>query len=302
MMYSSINSTATLNAMLRQEKKGYKCEDYFHPEQHSDKDMTFVALHNREVNRNNREKMVDWYNEVAECCNFSCETVAIATSCLDRFVATKIGFRALVNSSFFRLAGMTALYITVKIYEVEVMDPGMLSKLSQGLYTEDDIEKMEVRMLSALEWRVNPPTALAFVRQFLDMIHSLASMNSITMNNVYDLSQIQIKLALRNSRLVATQNSTIAFASLVNSLRNVSDLDRQTIEFIGYRISKVTGIDWYSEDFKDAEWITHANIDERSCSKFKVQINTQSHSIGKFTDSTAENSPRSLTRFVGSII
>jgi len=302
---SSSDSTPTIEAMLRQEKKGYKCENYLYQEQHSDKDMISVAIHNREFNRNNREKMIDCYNQVAECCNFSSETVAIATSCLDRFVATKTGSMSLVDSSFFRLAGMTALYTTVKIYEVDVMDPGMLSKLSQGLYTKDDIEKMEIKMLSALEWRVNPPTALAFVRQFLDTIRSLTSMNSITMNNVYDLCQIQTELALRDSRLIAVPNSATAFASLMNSLKIVSSFNRQSIEFIGCHISKITSIDWCSKDFKDAECIIHANIDEGSCDKFKSNTIIQQYGIGEITGpikksfkglSSSENSPRSLTR------
>merc|ERR1712032_1410858 len=131
---------------------------------------------------------------------------------------------------------------------------------------------MEFTMLSALNWRVNPPTALSFIRQFLDIINSLVSINSITMKNVYDLSQIQTGLALKDSRLITVPNSNIAFAALMNSLKSISTFDRQTIEFIGCHISKITGIDWYSEDFMDVEYILYANTDEGRCGKFKLNI------------------------------
>jgi len=306
LLYKSNHTTSTIEAMLRQEEKGYSCKDYLHQQQSFEENTATFALHNRETNSNNREKMIDWYYQIAECCHFNSNTMAIATSCLDRFLATKIGSRALVDSKYFQLAGLTALYIAVKIYEVEVMDPKILSKLSQGLYTKDDIEKMERKILSALEWRVNPPTALAFVREFLEIIPSFAPTNGTTMNGVYELSRIQIELALRNNRSITIKNSTIAFASLMNSLNSVSNFNTQTIELIGCHISKITRIDWCSEDFKNTEYLIHANIDKESCINFKCITNFRPRSIGNTKESTknsckelstSENSPRSLTKY-----
>jgi len=284
------NTTSTTEAMLQQEKTGYACKDYLHQQQDFDGNVMTGALHSRTINGNHRKSMVDWYYQIAEFCNLNYETLAVATSYLDRFIATETGSKALIDSSYFQLAGMTALYIAVKIYEADVIDPSILSKLSHGLYSIDKIESMEMEILVALKWRVNPPTALAFVRQFLEIIPSYATTYSSTMNDiVYELSQMQTELSLRDNRLIAVRNSTIAFASLMNALESISCLDRQTLGLIGCHISKIINIDWCSKDFMDIKCLMHSNINEGDYDDLKCNTIIQPHSVSNIADSTTKS-------------
>jgi hypothetical protein len=60
--------------------------------------------------------------------------------------------------------------MAVKIHEPEAMDPDTVSTLSRGTYSAHDIENMELQILKALEWRVNPPTSVSFARQLLALL------------------------------------------------------------------------------------------------------------------------------------
>jgi len=306
--FSNTILTTTTKAMLRQEERGYICKDYLHQQHKFDANNMTGALHRRVLNGNNRRNMIDWYYQVADFCHLNYETLEVATSYLDRFIATETGSKALTDSDYFQLAGMTSLYTAVKIYEVEVMDLAILSKLSHGLYSEEEIERTEMEILTALQWRVNPPTALAFVRRFLHIIPSYAaktttsnstSTSTSTMNDtIYNLSQIQTELSLRDNRLLTVRNSTIAFASLMNSLESISCLDRQTIELIGCHISNITSIDCCSKYFMDIKSLLHSNIDQGCYDSSECHTNIQSHSAGSSVkDSTTKSySKQSLSQ------
>eukprot|EP00957_Ditylum_brightwellii_P069304 5261454-Ditylum_brightwellii.AAC.1 len=114
--------------------------------------------------------MVTWFQQIVDHCGFDRESVLIATSYLDRFLMTKSGVPALHNKNTFQLVAMTCLYIAIKLFEPEVINPAIVSFLSENLYSEKQITEMEMVILSALQWRVQPPTALAFVRHFLALV------------------------------------------------------------------------------------------------------------------------------------
>jgi len=208
-----------------------------------------------------REKMIEWCYQMAEFCKFDGETVAIAISYLDRFVGnTEIGSHALYDLSIFQCAAMTALYTAVKINEPAVINAKIVSNLSQGTYTEEQIERMEFNMLQALEWRVNPPTAIAFVRQFLEILPSNILCDQGTRDTIYEISKYQIELALRNSRFLGVKNSIIALASFMNALESIRYLDRRAVEFIERNIPHVLNVDLCSKKFMDAQIVLYNNV------------------------------------------
>lgn len=276
----------------------------------------------------NRQKMIDWYFQIAKFCNFNTETVSIATSYLDRFVAATVrttktttkgesgigvgvgsNNEFLVNdASHFQLAGMTAFYIAVKIHETEKMDLTILSNLSQGIYTQYEFESMEIQMLNVLQWSLNPPTELEFVRQFLCILSSSDRLKLITTNGhdgdgdnnniyhyssltmiikdkIYELSKFQTELSLKDHRLITTKKSIIAFALFINSLESSAFFhhrhNRNLIGDIGCFLSNITNIDMCSTEFLEAKYLLRVSLNE------EIYSNSNDHHHGD--DSKSEN-------------
>merc|ERR1712224_844155 len=104
-----------------------------------------------------RKTMARWAYSIADLCQYKKETIAIALNVLDRFLSTTIGRNVLFDRSQFQLATMTAIYSSVKIHEQQVMPPQLVSSLSRSVHSIPAIEAMELKMLMAIEWRINPP-------------------------------------------------------------------------------------------------------------------------------------------------
>ncbi|CAB9512891.1 diatom-specific cyclin [Seminavis robusta] len=228
---------STLEAMRRQECTGYKCEDYLHSKlqksfsptsaidamfmtNFADQQGSTMTQEDIMVCINNRSKMAQWCMTLMDACQLSRETVTIAMSYLDRFLATPTGSECIEDSAAFQLACMTALYSAIKIHEEKAISPEVLSTISRGFYSKQDMEAMEWRMLQALQWRVNVPTPLAFVREYLQMIPS-AVLTDACKDQLLTLVKIQTELAVANYSFVTIKPSSIGFAALMNALEVV---------------------------------------------------------------------------------
>lgn len=226
MSFQQEQPTSTLAAMCQQESTSYKCEDYLHCRAQSPSSSVmdhFFAKNNTpamthediQVCINNRSKMASWCMTLMDACHLNRETVSIAMNYLDRFLATpEHGMDCLEDSATFQLACMTALYSAIKIHEEKAISPEVLSTISRGYYSKKDMEHMEWKMLNALQWRVNVPTPLAFVREFL---HELPY-DAATKNHILSLCQVQTELTVSDYNFVTVKPSSIAFAALVNAM------------------------------------------------------------------------------------
>jgi hypothetical protein len=229
-------AVSRMEAMRYQEETIYASSDYLEP----------ASYHSRPLHHSNgyevdtimfdvdaecRTKMAIWCYQVIDFCKFSRETAQISMSYLDRYLLTDEGSVALFDRSLFQLASMTALYTAVKIHEPEAMDPKLVANLSRGLYTIDEIEEMERDMLTALDWRVNPPTSLSYCREFLKIIPD-EILDSSMRETVYELSKVQIELSVREHAYIAVKPSTTAFCSFMNAIESLV-YDEQVLTYIG---------------------------------------------------------------------
>ena len=112
--------------------------------------------------------MVNWSNSVADFCKYSRDTVAISIHNMDRYFAKQpLGLH---DKRKFQLIAMACLYMAIKVNEPEAIDPSTVSRLSKGVYSDVEIEIAEREIITALQWRVNPPTAVAFAEQYLKLL------------------------------------------------------------------------------------------------------------------------------------
>ena len=238
------DAVASIEAMLIQEESGYKTEDYMSQAQPE------VRMHRgpqqQSVDTECRSKMSEWCFQVVDFCKFNRETVAIAMSYLDRFLMTPEGHDALKDRKVFQLAAMTSLYTAIKIHEPEAMEPKVVSSLSRGAYTEDEVTAMEQTILSAIKWRMNPPTAMAFIHHFLCLLPH-GAMTEIETAGVIELAKFQTELAVNAYEFVGVNASTIALASLTNAL-HCSDLDCVVESKLLANISRVANINCHCDE------------------------------------------------------
>ena len=184
-----------LSAMKKQEESGYHTKAGQYDDAPVDPQCRFL--------------MADWCSKIADFCNFSHDTVAIAVHNMDRYVAQRP--LVLNDRREFQLVAMTCLYTAVKVNEPEAIDPKCVSNLSKGVYSKKEIEEAESDIITALQWRINPPTAMAFADSYLKLLPSCPT-------QVLDIVRAQVHVAVMDSCFLGTSNSCIAMEAVSNAL------------------------------------------------------------------------------------
>jgi len=224
-------AVATIVAMRHQEDTGYLSRDFLR--------QPHLRQLTLDVDADCRTKMAAWSYQVVDFCKFNRESVEIAINYLDRYLLTPAGTRAMQDRSVFQLAAMTSLYTAVKIHEPEAMDPKLVSSLSRGTYSPQDVEKMEQILLQALHWRVNPPTALSFVRMFLDLVPAEV-MDEETRTVAYSIIKFQTELAVSEYDFIHVKASVTAYCSLMNSLEVL--VEPKVSKYVSIILQEAAGI------------------------------------------------------------
>ena len=178
-----------------------------------------------------RSKMCQWSYQLTDMTSLSRLAVSRAMHYLDRFLATsythnnKHALQALHNKREYQLASMTCLYISIKLYEPLTMDASLLSDISQGCYTTQDITDMENIILNALEWKMNGPTSQEFVSLLLGLLEPSGYRYDVdVLGSLYDVSKFQCELASTDYDLsVRYKPSVVGLASILNSMEVMDD-------------------------------------------------------------------------------
>eukprot|EP00957_Ditylum_brightwellii_P006291 477300-Ditylum_brightwellii.AAC.1 len=105
------------------------------------------------------------------------------------------------------MASVSTMYIAVKIHgrSVDGSDeysrkPGLLNlfvQLSQNRFSAETIEKMELAILSTLDWKINPPTIAQFISELFELYPS--NMPTILRERARKLADISIGCLLYTS-------------------------------------------------------------------------------------------------------
>mmetsp|Transcript_24586 Transcript_24586/g.51026 ORF Transcript_24586/g.51026 Transcript_24586/m.51026 type:complete len:452 (-) Transcript_24586:40-1395(-) len=119
-----------------------------------------------------RERMLDWAFEMIDYFHIDRSIVSISINYQDRFLATTLGEPARYSREEFRIASVTCLYIAIKLYVPQTWNitANAFAKLCHGTISGENIDKMEIRILFALGWNVNPPIPLAYTELYLDLL------------------------------------------------------------------------------------------------------------------------------------
>jgi cyclin B len=156
------------------------------------------------VNAKMRAILVDWLVDVHKKYKMRPETLFLAVQLTDRYLDAQI-----VAQRHLQLVGVTALMLAAKFEEVYPPQIKEFVNVTDKAYSSDDIRKMEVNILQAVQFKVCCPTAM----QFLDRYQSV---NGCT-DTHRDLTQYLLELALVEYKMLKYSPSHLAAASILLS-------------------------------------------------------------------------------------
>jgi hypothetical protein len=169
-----------------------------------------------------RTQMVRWCFSIAHACHFQNETVEITMSIMDRYVAVHDSdMTLLLDALQYQLSCMACMYTAIKVHEPQCLTPQQMEHLSGGRFTYQQIQETEAQILKAIQWRVNPPTAIAFVRCLLEL--SLPESHNLPDNQktLLEVVETQIELALAEDLFIPVKASSLALSALMNAVQSV---------------------------------------------------------------------------------
>lgn len=161
-----------------------------------------------------REKMVEWSYRVCDHFQASREIVAFAFAFLDRFVD-----RYSCDRTTFKLASMTCLYLATKMFSLEQISITSLAELSRGEFEVSHISEMERIILETLQWRLNPPTAQAYILRLTSLIHTEDSVVRVIQRRGVFFSE----LCVYDYAFVTQEKYLIAVACILNAMDCLED-------------------------------------------------------------------------------
>jgi len=198
-----------IEAMRRQENKIYHCNT---PKQRFSQFEIITNETNIRVNNKWREKICSWYYGVVDYFNLSRQIVAISIDLLDRFFVERDHE---CDENVALLASLTTMFIAIKTHERKQFELCDIAQLCVGEFLPDDIRSMELEILKALKWMVNPPTTVEYIFHILKFL----PINSHTPERtIFELSCYIAELSLFDSFLIGTSRSIIAFSAILNVL------------------------------------------------------------------------------------
>lgn len=160
-----------------------------------------------------REKMVEWCYKLSDHFGISREICAFTFSLLDRFID-----KCSCDRTAFKLAAMTSLYISTKMFNGKQLSVASLSELSRGEFLAEHISQMERIILDAVDYRVNPPIVQAFIQQLRPLYPIMDGYNA---DEVYNRATFYSELCVFDYTFVTECKHLLAVACLLNAFQDV---------------------------------------------------------------------------------
>ena len=158
-----------------------------------------------------REKICEWCYEVVDHFDFDRQTAEVALNFLDRYLAARA-----VDRRAFQLAAVTSLYLAAKLCQPARLRVASLVELSRGNFTAEHITTMEDDLLARLGWRVHPPTAAAFLGDFLHL--AAGEVGAAALHEVGELARFLTELAVCDYWFVPKKSGSVALAAVLGAM------------------------------------------------------------------------------------
>lgn len=115
-----------------------------------------------------RETLIDWIVDVNSHFRHRRETLYLCVNIIDRYVAATIREKKdMVSRSNYQLVGVTAYLIASKYEEIYYPEIRMILQFADNIYSEEDVKKMELKIINTLKYDLTVPTTNKFLGRFL---------------------------------------------------------------------------------------------------------------------------------------
>jgi hypothetical protein len=203
-------------AILRENETSghYKCSHYLSPENRRTKAEVKVW----------RQWYIKWMFNVADHFRLGRSVVSYAVAYLDKFASEDHSI--LSSKDDFTVLAITSLYMAVKVYSTLVNASAICASnlvlLTEGKFIEEDIVRMERRMLDTLQWKLYPPTSVCFLREYIQLL----PFDMTVISNLAELSYFIIEISVTKYTYVKYPPSAKAYAALSIALECLPETRR----------------------------------------------------------------------------
>ncbi len=209
-----------IRALRKREESSYLYVNFYNPPKSSLVHPASPHIIDLREDLSCRERICHWTYSVIDHFQLSRETVAISIDLFDRYFATR-GNKC--DADVALLVSLTALYIAIKVNERRKIKMSTLSELSRDKFSPEDIEVMEMRMLTELSWLVHPPTTVDFIYELIKTMPS--SVPAVTRQDIFELTRYIAELSVCDPFFVEQDSSSTALAALLNVLEDEVGLE-----------------------------------------------------------------------------
>jgi len=141
-----------LNMMARTFDETYQCHSNFLDEHPA-------------ITAKMRSVLCDWLIEVCEVYHLHRETYHLAIAYVDQYLCNTNN----LPKAKLQLLGITSLFIAAKIEEIYPPRISEFAYVTDKAYYEGDILDMELDIMNALNWYINPITSISWLLTFLQL-------------------------------------------------------------------------------------------------------------------------------------
>ena len=190
-----------------------------------------------------RETIVNWKYRVIDSFDIDREIVAQSTNNLDRYTS-----RCPVTACTYQLATVTSLYIVAKLHNLHnQLSLAYFVKISDGKFTANHLQDMELKMLKTLGWRVNPPVPILHSTYLL--VYALPA-TVPRRPLIMELTRFLTEAILTDYYFVPFKASTISIAAVFTAIdiTGESVMCRRTAQNFGREVSRLTKLYAFSSN------------------------------------------------------
>eukprot|EP00249_Psilotum_nudum_P036118 c6362_g2_i1 orf=1-798(-) len=173
----------------------------------------FQRFRERILDARAREKSVKWLLKVQAHYKFGPLTAALSVNYLDRYLSQHWLLKG--KEWMLQLASVACLSLAAKMEEIEV--PLLLDLQVEGavpIFEPRTIQRMELLVLSALDWRLISVTPFSFIDYFIEKLAIREQFRRPLLSRINDL----VLKTLEDTRFLQFRPSCIAFAAALHAL------------------------------------------------------------------------------------
>ncbi|KAK9054317.1 hypothetical protein SSX86_025395 [Deinandra increscens subsp. villosa] len=235
------------------------------PEDHQELSSLFSKeshLHNNARFGHHRRGAVEWVLGVVSHYSFTALTAVLAVNYLDRFLERFEELEMEKKPWMTQLVAVSCLSIAAKVEETHV--PLLLDLQIDGskyVFEPKTVQKMEILILSTLEWKMNPVTPLSF----LDYVTRRLRLKSYLSSEFIDRCESLLLCFLTDGRCRSYLPSVIATATMVHVINGLepcigTEFQSQLLAILGINKEKVEEC---RKEIQDATCCTYSGRNKR---------------------------------------